>query len=87
MKKFDPKLLGKAPAGYIPGVSRGTNGFMTRSDIGPMMTDVSMGLNMTRNQTQTQQALRGHADLQQRDANINDSKFDDWSGFSSGNLF
>jgi hypothetical protein len=51
MKKFDPKQLGKAPAGYIPGVSRGTNGFMTRSDIGPMMTDVSMGLNMTRNQT------------------------------------
>ena len=47
-KKFDPKALGKAPIGYIPGVSRGTSGFMTRSDIGPMMTDVSMGLNISR---------------------------------------
>ncbi len=38
---FDRSKIGKAPAGYIPGISRGCHGFITRSDIGPMMADIT----------------------------------------------
>jgi hypothetical protein len=38
---FDRSKIGKMPPGYIPGISRGCHGFITRSDIGPMMADVT----------------------------------------------
>jgi hypothetical protein len=38
---FDRKMIGKMPEGYIPGISRGCHGFITRSDVGPMMADIT----------------------------------------------
>lgn len=38
---FDRKKVGKMPEGYIPGISRGCHGFITRSDVGPMMADIT----------------------------------------------
>ncbi len=31
-----------APAGYVPGLGRGANGFTTRSDIGPARDSMDM---------------------------------------------
>lgn len=38
---FDRSKIGKMPPGYIPGISRGSYGFITRSDVGPMMADLT----------------------------------------------
>lgn len=83
---FDPSKMRSAPEGYIPGISRGSQGFITRSDIGPMMTDVSMGLNVARAQAAAQQrASRENSEAQ--GLQFNESRFDPWSGMQGGNLF
>lgn len=38
---FDRSKIGKQPPGYVPGISRGSYGFITRSDVGPMMADLT----------------------------------------------
>lgn len=85
--KFDPKKVGKAPEGYIPGISRGDCGFVTRTDIGPLMPDMQMGLSRARMQAQQNQRNRNRRPEVRQDARFNDSRFDNWSGIDEASLF
>ena len=66
---FDPRRIGPMPAGYIPGISRGDQGFITRSDIGPMKADFPTGLGASKQEG-------GGDDAQ------NDTKWDSWLGYN-----
>jgi pre-mRNA-processing factor 6 len=64
---FKKPNFGPPPTGYIAGYGRGATGFITRSDIGPAK--------MAENPFLKQR--------EQDDANYNDAKYDEWSGYSA----
>lgn len=83
---FDRTLIGKPPAGYIPGISRGCHGFVTRSDIGPMMADIT---SLAREQAiaVSKEREKHRFDSDEEDNTLNDVHFDSWGGFRNVKLF
>ncbi|CAF4810724.1 unnamed protein product [Pieris macdunnoughi] len=71
-----------APLGYVAGVGRGATGFTTRSDIGPARdaNDVSDDRHAP------PAAKRKKTDEEDDDEDLNDSNYDEFSGYS-GSLF
>lgn len=83
---FDRTKIGKAPAGYIPGISRGCHGFVTRSDIGPMMADIT---SLAREQAIaiSKEREKHRVDSDEEDNTLNEVHFDSWGGFRNVKLF
>ena len=89
---FDRKKIGKMPEGYIPGISRGCHGFITRSDVGPMMADITT---LARDKAIAMQVADHHQKERERardpdrddGAVLNEINFDSWGGFQNARLF
>ena len=76
--------MDKPPPGYVPGISRGDTGFITRLDVGPMDIDPRLNnlktTNNYRNSSQHKAAVSDEVPIAK--------KFDEWSGYSfSMNIF
>eukprot|EP00051_Salpingoeca_urceolata_P010212 m.124571 g.124571 ORF g.124571 m.124571 type:complete len:934 (-) comp16623_c1_seq1:42-2843(-) len=69
-----------APAGYTPGLGRGATGFTTRSDIGPARGAKDAP------EERSRYAQAQHRKQQEESENLNDSNYDEFSGYG-GSLF
>ena len=78
--KFDPKAIGKMPEGYIPGIDRGDHGFMTRNDLGPMLSDAQTTINNARALAEQRQNRSRNKEDGTDSAILNDSRGDSWNG-------
>ena len=85
IKSSEAKKLEKPPPGYVPGISRGDTGFITRLDVGPMNIDPRL------NNLKTTNNYRGgpqhrNMDNPEMGRPMESGEFDRWSGYSM-NIF
>ena len=84
IKSSEAKKLDKPPPGYVPGISRGDTGFITRLDVGPMnidprLNDLKTSNNYRHSGTQITSRMGGAETWNQPQER---GEFDQWSGYS-----
>lgn len=88
IKSSDAKKFEKPPPGYVPGISRGDTGFITRLDVGPMnidprLNDLKTSNNYRHSGAQMTSRMGGTESwTQPQETGV----FDEWSGYSM-NIF
>ena len=85
IKSSEAKKMEKPPPGYVPGISRGDTGFITRLDVGPMNIDPRLNNLKTTNNYRGPQN-RGTGDIPDMPRPMDSNEFDRWSGYSM-NIF
>ena len=79
LRKCDFKRLKKAPANYIPGISRGDTGFITRLNLSTMTEEKKKSLqNFVDNQK-----LNMNKTNKEEEIKLNDRDYDDWNGYKT----
>jgi tetratricopeptide (TPR) repeat protein len=78
--------MDKPPPGYVPGISRGDTGFITRLDVGPMNIDPRLNNLKTTNNYRNGNQNRNMGENSDMPRPMDSGEFDRWSGYSM-NIF